>query len=71
MRCAKLPKDSKLYHHVSITVSDDELETIDKLVSDFGFKNRGDLQRTALETYTKTKIFRPREANPGRRVRKV
>ena len=40
MRCAKLPQDSKLYHHVSITVSDDELETIDRLVSDFGFKNR-------------------------------
>ena len=71
MRCAKLPKDSKLYHHVSITVSDDELETIDKLVSDFGFRNRGDLQRTALETYTKTKIFRQRESNPGRKVRKV
>ena len=71
MRCAKLPNDSKLYHHVSITVSDDELETIDKLVSDFGFRNRGDLQRTALETYTKTKIFRPRESNPGRKVRKV
>ena len=34
MRCAKLPQDSKLYHHVSITVSDDELETIDRLVSD-------------------------------------
>ena len=71
MRCAKLPKDSKLYHHVSITVSDDELETIDKLVSEFGFRNRGDLQRTALETYTKTKIFRPRESNPGRKVGKV
>ena len=71
MRCAKLPKDSKLYHHVSITVSDDELETIDKLVSDFGFRNRGDLQRTALETYTKTKIFRQRESNPGRKVGKV
>lgn len=70
MRHSKLPLDSRLYHHVSITVSDDELETIDRLVSDFGFKNRGDLQRTALETYTKTKIFRPREANPGRKVRK-
>ena len=70
MRRAKLPLDSRLYHHVSITVSDDELETIDRLVSDFGFKNRGDLQRTALETYTKTKIFRPRESNPGRKVRK-
>ena len=70
MRSAKLPPDSRLYSQVTLTVSKEELETIDRLVS-FGFKNRGDLQRTALETYTKTKIFRPREANPGRRVRKV
>jgi len=71
MRSAKLPPDSRLYSQVTLTVSKEELDTIDRLVSDFGFKNRGDLQRTALETYTKTKIFRPREANPGRRVRKV